>query len=56
MNAEVLSAFIRHALTTFGGVLVTRGYLDMGMLEAGAGAVAVLVGIAWSVYAKRKPA
>lgn len=56
MNAEIVSSFVRHALTTFGGVLVSRGVIDAGMLEAGAGALAVLVGIAWSIYAKRKPA
>ncbi len=47
---------IRHILTTFGGVLVTGGYVTEGQLEILAGAVAILVGMAWSYWSKRDAA
>lgn len=54
MNGTQIGGIVRHLITTFGGVLVTNGYIDGGMLEAGAGAIAVLIGIGWSIYAKKK--
>lgn len=52
MNPE-LSGIIRHILTMVGAVLVAKGYGDaVGMESIIGGAMAVL-GIAWSMYAKR---
>lgn len=51
---EAVAGLIRHALTTVGGVLAAKGYLDSGMVEASVGAVVTLVGVVWSLVAKRK--
>lgn len=45
---------IRHALTTAGGALVTKGVLDAATLESGIGALMVLSGIAASIISKYK--
>lgn len=45
---------IRHALTSFGGVLVAKGYLDSGAVEAIVGAAMTLIGAGWSMYRKWK--
>lgn len=52
MNPE-LAGLIRHALTMIGAVLVTKGYTDATAMEAIVGGVAALVGLAWSMWAKR---
>lgn len=51
---EALAGLIRHALTTVGGVLVAKGYLDSGTVEAVAGAVVTILGVVWSLVAKRQ--
>lgn len=51
---EVIKGLIRHVLTAGGGVLVTNGYVGQSDLEAGVGAVIVLVGIVWSIAHKKK--
>lgn len=57
MNTTTIAAVIRHALTFFGGVLVTKGIeLDPTSIEAISGGVATIVGIAWSVWQKKKTA
>lgn len=52
MNPE-LAGLIRHALTMFGAVLVTKGYTDATVMDAIVGGVAAVVGVAWSLWAKR---
>lgn len=54
MTGEMISGVVRHLLTTFGGVLVAKGYLDAEQLSALAGGAAVLAGVAWSLLAKQK--
>lgn len=49
----VLAGVARHALTTIGGVLVTKGYLDSGAVSGFVGAGMVLVGVAWSWWQKQ---
>ena len=51
---ETVAGLVRHALTALGGVLVAKGYLEAGMVEEIAGAVVTLVGVVWSVVAKRR--
>lgn len=46
------SGVIRHILTFVGGVLVTMGYLDSGMMNELTGAVMTIMGIAWSIKEK----
>lgn len=53
MSQDIILGLIRHGLTTLGGVLVARGYLDDGTLQAIIGALLTLGGAGWSVYAKR---
>lgn len=53
MTPEILGV-LRHILTVLGGVLVTKGHLGEADLEILAGAAVTLVGIGWSIYAKRK--
>ena len=56
MNSDSILGIIRHVLTTLGGALVANGTIDNTQLQTGAGAVAVIIGIGWSVWAKRKEA
>ena len=56
MNNETIMGIIRHVLTTAGGALVANGTLEADQLNAGAGAITVIIGLAWSIIAKRKAA
>lgn len=60
MNKEAILGFarstIRHALTTAGGGLLATGAISQGDIEVVSGAVAVLLGLAWSLYENRKKA
>lgn len=53
MTKEQLLGVVRHGLTFLGGLLVTKGLLDEGMLQEALGAVMTLVGAVWSVTAKK---
>jgi hypothetical protein len=54
MNAIMIQALVRHLLTAVGGgFFASYGISGEGM-EALAGAVATLAGLAWSVYDKRQ--
>jgi hypothetical protein len=53
---SIILGFVRHALTTVGGGLATQGTLSQDELNAGIGAIITLIGIAWSVYEKRRRA
>ena len=46
----------RHVLTTLGGSLVAKGWIETSDVEPAAGALLVLSGIAWSVFQKIKAA
>jgi hypothetical protein len=52
MNQETLG-IIRHLLTTVGGGLVTKGIISGSDLQDVAGAVAILIGVVWSVLHKQ---
>lgn len=54
MNATMITALVRHALTTVGGGLLVSWGLDGDTINAVAGAVATLAGVAWSVWDKRQ--
>lgn len=56
MNSESVLGIIRHIITTAGGALVANGTLEADQLNTGAGAVAVIIGLVWSIIAKRKSA
>lgn len=48
LKIDVLLSVLRHVLTTLGGALVTAGYISGGNLEAGVGAVVVLIGLVYA--------
>jgi hypothetical protein len=50
----MIAGLVRHILTTFGGVMVGKGWVDNAQLEAVAGGAAALVGIVWSFWAKKE--
>ena len=39
---------LRHFLTSAGGVLVAKGYVDAGIVEAGVGVIMTGLGFYWS--------
>ena len=55
MDSTQITGIIRHAMTFLGGLAVARGLVDAGTAEQIAGAVVTLIGVAWSIYAKRTP-
>lgn len=52
---EIVTAMVRHTLTAVGGYFVAKGTVDSATVEAIVGAVVTLVGVAWSIWAKRQP-
>ena len=57
MNKQIIASIVRHVLTFAGGYLAAKGInLDDASIEAIAGGVSAVAGIAWSLYEKRKPA
>jgi hypothetical protein len=56
MNQDQILGIVRHVLTGVGGVLVTKGYLDDGMLQTAVGGLIAIAGVVWSVLAKKKTA
>jgi hypothetical protein len=54
MKKEQIEGVIRHALTTIGGVLVTKGLIDESILSEILGAALTISGIVWSIIEKNK--
>jgi hypothetical protein len=54
MNPVLMQALIRHLLTALGGGFFASYGISGEGIEALAGAVATLAGVAWSVYDKRQ--
>jgi hypothetical protein len=54
MNKEILLGLTRHILTTLGGILVSKGYVDSGSLEMIVGGAVTIAGVLWSVANKRQ--
>ena len=54
MTGEMIGGVVRHLLTTFGGVLIAKGYIDAEQLAAIAGGAAALIGVVWSMLAKQR--
>jgi hypothetical protein len=53
-SKEQLLGIVRHSLTFIGGILITRGLIDKGMLNELMGGVITLTGAIWSIVAKNK--
>jgi hypothetical protein len=54
MNMDAILGVVRHVLTFGGGFLVAKGWLDADTLTQGVAALATLIGLGWSIFAKRK--
>ena len=54
MNPVIIQSIIRHLLTITGGGLLASWGIDGSAIDAIAGAIATLTGVAWSVYDKRQ--
>lgn len=52
---EQVGGLIRHALTTLGGYLVAKGFVDEAMMMELVGAAMTFIGFAWS-WINKKPA
>lgn len=55
MNEKV-SGLIRHTLTAIGGFVVAKGLLEESLVQDAIGAILTLVGVIWSIAAKKKAA
>lgn len=57
MNKQIIFSIARHVLTFAGGYFAAKGIqLDDASIEQLAGGFATLVGLAWSLYEKKKGA
>lgn len=54
MNDAVVTAIVRHLLTTVGGGYLMSFGITGTTLDAVVGAVSTLVGVAWSLYDKKQ--
>lgn len=52
ITADIVAGLARHLLTSFGGAVVTAGYIDGSDFNTVVGAVATLFGVGWSIYQK----
>jgi hypothetical protein len=50
---DIVAGIIRHVLTMAGGALIAAGYLTSDQWTTIAGALAVIIGVVWSVISKR---
>lgn len=53
VTSDVVSGFVRHILTTFGGAVVTNGYLTEADWTTVAGGIAIMAGVGWSMISKK---
>lgn len=54
INATIISALVRHALTALGGGMAVSWGLDGQTWEGVVGALATLAGLGWSIWDKRR--
>jgi hypothetical protein len=53
MNKEQIFGVIRHVFTAVGGIIIAQGYISDSMYSELSGAVLALVGVVWSIVAKK---
>ena len=51
-----ISGIIRHAMTFGGGFLIDKDLTNVTEWESAVAAVVTLIGVAWSIYEKKKNA
>lgn len=54
MNQDQIIGLARHLLTTVGGILVAKGAIDETAMVTVVGSLATIIGVAWSIYTKRR--
>ena len=54
MNQDQIAGLVRHLLTTVGGILVAKGVVDETSMVTVVGSLATIIGVAWSIYTKRR--
>ena len=54
LTKDQLLGIVRHSLTFIGGILITKGIIDEGMLAELTGGVITLTGVIWSIVEKNK--
>lgn len=54
MMKDSILGVLRHVLTTAGGAIAAQGHLSTDEVTTAVGAVLALLGVAWSVWEKRK--
>jgi hypothetical protein len=55
MSWEMMAGLLRHLLTFGGGFAVAKGWFDEATMNSLVAALLTIVGVGWSVIAKRKP-
>lgn len=53
MNWEVVQGLVRHALTTVGGIMASKGYIEAGEVEIIVGGALAIIGVIWSMVNKK---
>lgn len=53
MKKEAVLGLVRHALTFFGGILITKGLIDESSIQEMSGSLITLIGGIWSVISKK---
>jgi hypothetical protein len=53
MSQEQIFGVIRHVFTAVGGIVIAQGYISDSMYTELSGAVITLVGVIWSIVAKK---
>lgn len=56
MNWSQARGIVRHLLTTAGGMLASKGYIETSEVEIIVGGLVAIIGAVWSVLAREKKA
>lgn len=54
LNKEQVLGVVRHALTFFGGLIISKGLIDESTLSEITGSIITLIGAVWSIMEKNK--
>ena len=54
MNQDLVLSLVRHALTAAGSILVTKGVIDAGSLDAAIGALITLGSVGWMLATRKR--
>jgi hypothetical protein len=54
LNKEQVLGVVRHSLTFFGGLILSKGLIDESTLSEITGSIITLIGAVWSIMEKNK--